>query len=317
MKKYIILFVLTVIGLTISLQIPNFVRLTAHKTNIVSTTRQDIKSTVLATGKIEYTESTEVKSSYPLVPQKIFVSEGDYVKKGDVLFSVDRSAVSDQISGMKLAAAMTGSTHSDYMDFNLSAIPQKITSPVDGVISNINISENQLIPPDKTAITISSGNGLQVRAMLSENIISSVKLGQRAEITGNGFRDKTYSGTVVYIADEAKEVLNGTTYETIVEGIISIDNPDSDLKPGYTAKISIIVDKQDDVLLIPYEALAQDRNNMKYVYKIIGDWAKKTLISTGPETEYGVVVKSGIKDGEQLVVDPHSINGEYVRIAKD
>ena len=76
------------------------------------------------------------------------------------------------------------------------------------------------------------------------------------------------------------------------------------------------MDEQNDVLLIPYEALAQDRNNVKYVYKIIGDWAKKTLISTGPETEYGVVVKSGIKDGEQLAVDPHSIKGNCLRIVK-
>ncbi|HHW46431.1 MAG TPA: efflux RND transporter periplasmic adaptor subunit [Clostridiales bacterium] len=315
MRKYVILFVLTVIGITISLHIPNFAKLTAQKTGVVSTFRRDIKSTVMATGKIEYTESTEVKSSYPLVPEKIYVSEGDYVKKGDILFSVDRSAVSDQISSMKLAAAMAGSKYSD-VDINLNAIPERITSPVDGIVTSINATENQLILPDKTTVTISNGNGLQVRAMLSENIISSVKIGQHVEITGNGFRGKTYSGKVAYLANEAKEVLNGTTYETVVEGIISIDNPDSNLKPGYTAKVSIVVEEQDDVLLIPYEALAQDQNNAKYVYKIIGDWAKKTLISTGPETEYGIVVKSGIKEGEQLVVNPQSLRGDCVRIVK-
>ena len=224
MKKYIILFILTVMGLTISMQIPNFIKLTAHKTGVVSTIRQDIKSTVLATGKIEYTESIEVKSSYPLVPQEIYVSDGDYVKKGDILFSVDTTAVLNQISGMKIAAAMTGSKYSD-IDINPNAIPETITSPVDGIVTGINILENQLMPPDKTAVTISNGNGLQVRAMLSENIISSVKLGQRVEITGNGFKGKTYSGKVVFIANEAKEILNGTAYETVVEGIIALIIP--------------------------------------------------------------------------------------------
>ena len=76
--------------------------------------------------------------------------------------------------------------------------------------------------------------------------------------------------------------------------------PDNRLKPGYTAKTSIILSEPEMMTLVPYEIINQDENG-EYVYLLENNKAVKRYIQTGAELSEGIEIISGIKNGDYLI----------------
>ena len=62
-------------------------------------------------------------------------------------------------------------------------------------------------------------------------------------------------------------MVSTTGQETVVEVVVSVDNPGNDIKPGYTAKAKIITAQNDNVLIAPYEAVRAEEDGSEYVLK--------------------------------------------------
>lgn len=311
MKKYLLLIILTILGIRMALFIPDIAETFTPKVEVTKILTDDIETSVVCNGKIENTDQKEVTADLPLVPLKISAKSGDQVSAGDVLFTVDREATVKSIS--ELARAASG-TSAEALGYSADSIPETVTAPVDGTVSSVSAEEGKPCAPKQTVAVISGGNGLQVRANLSENVISAVRVGQRVVITGNGFKGAEYPGRVISLAPAAKQVITGTTYETVVEGIFSIDQPNENLRPGYSVKATVITDEKSDAVLLPYEALGQDDDNRKFVYLVRNGWAYKKLVGTGIESQKGVEITGGIEPGSHVVVDPQQLSGNYVRV---
>ena len=104
-----------------------------------------------------------------------------------------------------------------------------------------------------------------------------------------------------------------TGQETVVEVVVSVDNPGNDIKPGYTAKAKIITAQNDNVLIAPYEAVRAEEDGSEYVLKLKGQRAVKTPVETDGEFEDGFGVTSGIEEGDQIIMNPDAISdGEHV-----
>ena len=77
---------------------------------------------------------------------------------------------------------------------------------------------------------------LQVKISVDENDISDINIGQSVKITGSGFKDKEYHGTVQKIYPSARQQQSGTNTETVVDAIVSIDDADEYIKPGFNIR---------------------------------------------------------------------------------
>ncbi len=155
-----------------------------------------------------------------------------------------------------------------------------------------------------------------VQTYVPEQDISKVAAGQSAEITGDAFPDKVYSGTVDNIADSAAAVQFGTVKKTAVEVKIKIEEPDDTLKQGYTASVKLITSEPDVMSLIPYEAVNQDDGG-EFVYILKDGKAEKLYIETGAELSGGVELKTPVADTERIItVDRPAENGGAVKIAE-
>ena len=70
--------------------------------------------------------------------------------------------------------------------------------------------------------------------------------------------DKIYYGYVNSISPTAKKAYIGINQETVIDVEISIDNPDNDMKLGYSAKARILTKPMSNINILPYETI---RNN--------------------------------------------------------
>ena len=88
----------------------------------------------------------------------------------------------------------------------LKKIPKKIYASEAGVVTSINLTKGVLTNQEQPIAVISSTDQLQLRLSVNEANISDVKTGQKVTITGSGFQDKEYHGTVQSISSVAKQV---------------------------------------------------------------------------------------------------------------
>lgn len=189
-------------------------------------------------------------------------------------------------------------------------------------INSVSVSAKPIKLEDYAPFVTVSGNveinskNAVVTAFVGEANISDIKEGQKAVITGNGFKNKTYNATVTHIGSNAKKVSLGSGKVVAVEVVLTIDEPDSYLKSGFTAKAKIFTSEKTQIAVVPYGAVMQDDNG-EYVFVIVGDRAEKRYVKTGKELEGGFEILSGIKLNEKVVTNPAQIkkNGSFVTVS--
>ncbi|MCM1329444.1 MAG: HlyD family efflux transporter periplasmic adaptor subunit [Ruminococcus sp.] len=166
-----------------------------------------------------------------------------------------------------------------------------------------------------TGTVLKNGGKAYVQVFVPEQDISRVETGQTAEITGDAFPEKTYSGTVEEIADTAIRVQSGSLSQTAVEVTVKIADTDDTLKQGYTAAVKIVTSEPSMMTVVPYEAVNQD-NVGEFVYVLREGRAYKRYVVTGRELSEGLELKTVLADNEEVItLDELSENGVTVKIS--
>jgi len=165
------------------------------------------------------------------------------------------------------------------------------------------IGKVDIINPDK----------ILINCPVSEEEIEKIEIGQEAKIIFSAIKNMEYIGEVIKIENyaRAESAISG---KTVVDVTIYIDF-DEKIKKGYTSKIEIILSENENII-IPYEAINQDEQNRSYVYKAYDNIAYKQYIREGRETEEGIEVVFGIKEGE-IILTSHNLYKDKERVILD
>ena len=120
-----------------------------------------------------------------------------------------------------------------------------VYSPVDGIVSKKFIEEGETSLTGGSLLRISNLETVNLVIYVPETELSKVKLGQNAEITIDAFKDKSYTGKIIFISPEAeftpKNIQTPEERTKLVFAVkIEIPNPEFELKPGLPADAKII-----------------------------------------------------------------------------
>lgn len=144
-------------------------------------------------------------------------------------------------------------------------------------------------------------NAWFVAASVDEGNIGSVEVGQSVTITGAAFSE-VLDGTVESISDEAVSQ-NG---KTLVPVVIRINGGDN-LKSGYSAQSSILVDEVRLLNTLPYDVIRQDDEG-EYVYVYDSNKAVMKRIETGVELTDEAEIISGISEKSEVILTPDEVS---------
>jgi HlyD family secretion protein len=130
-----------------------------------------------------------------------------------------------------------------------------IVSPVDGTVISRNVTTGQTVAASFQTPTLfiiaNSLTEMQVDASISESDIGDVKVGDKASFTVEAFPDHSFDGVVTQVRQSPQYVQNVVTYDAVIR----VSNPNLLLKPGMTATSRIVVERRDDVLRVPDDAM--------------------------------------------------------------
>jgi len=186
----------------------------------------------------------------------------------------------------------------------------KIYSPIDGVVISRNVDVGQTVAASLQApILFTIANDLtrmQVKASVDEADIGKITKDSSVRFTVDAYPNDVFRGTISEIRLEPQTVQNVVTYSVI----INVANPDMKLRPGMTANLTAIVDKRDNVLIVPNAALrfspegttsAHNAGSTIWILDGAGHLELKTVhsgITDGSRTE---ITGDGISEGMLVV----------------
>ena len=161
------------------------------------------------------------------------------------------------------------------------------------------IEEGATVHKDQTLLLMPDLTQMQVKVGIHESIIDRISSGLSAIITLPG---RELSGEISSVASVAKPAGwwtgNVVKYDTIVS-LPSVEG----LKPGMSVEVEVILARHTDVLMVPTAAVIET-NQGHACWVRNGDGVERRAIELGDGSEMFVLVKSGVNEGEQVVLDP-------------
>ena len=194
-----------------------------------------------------------------------------------------------------------------------------LIAPFNGVIAEIEGELGEYVTPSpvgvatKPTVDLIDSSCIYISAPIDEIDAPEVISGMTARITMDAFGDQEFPATVRRVAPY---VLDLEKQARTVEIEAVFDNPDQTLLPGYSADIEIIIDRVEDTLSIPTQALMRDN----YVYVIdaeamtltkkqievgIGNW-QHTEVTNGLSIDDQIVLsvdREGVKAGAKVLIE--------------
>lgn len=156
----------------------------------------------------------------------------------------------------------------------------------------------------KQCMQIADLSKMKVTVQVGEKDIAKIAVGQSANVTYPAFPDIVSQGTVTAIASVANsDAANGGGGSVTFNVDILIEAPDSRLKPGMTAEVSVVTEQLDDVVMVPTMALMTEDGEHYYVNLATDDEGKETrrvkvTVVTQNDND-AVVGKTQVKRDEQ------------------
>lgn len=219
-----------------------------------------------------------------------------------------------------------------------------IFSPVDGIISKLDIEEGERVVgtiqmAGTEMMRIANLSIMEVQVDVSENDILKVAENDSADIEVDAYLDRKFKGIVTEIANSASSI--GTTAALTTDQVtnfvvkIRMDpNSYADLvtttqpfpfRPGMSASVDINTNAVEDVLALPILAVTtrdiskkngetdteedieieEDLNEVVFLCK--GDTLHMQKVVTGIQDDTYIHVVEGISEGEEVVSGPYSV----------
>ncbi len=348
MKKYVTLYAFTAAAVALILIAGHSVESSMVRVTAMRIAQSTVEDTITCAGKVEDYPGNSLYAPQAGIVSKLYVKVGDTVSVGQAIMDITpnnaSASSSSSDSSSSTAAADYSAAYEAYSKYlqeyqsggassgdtgsSSSADHSQVSSNSAGVytlkavnagtVKSLAVSSvGALISPSSPAVVIKNGNGMQVQLSVDESQISDLKTGQKVQVSGVGFKNSLYSGSILSVSNEAKQTLLTTGQETVVDVVASVDNPGADIKPGFSAEVKITTSQNNRVLCVPYEAVREDSNESEYVFCEVGGKAKKVPIVTGREFDTGFEVKTGIKAGDIIITDPDDVSdGKKVVIVK-
>ena len=178
--------------------------------------------------------------------------------------------------------------------------------------------EGATVRERQAIITIPDLSRMSVNVKIHETYIKKIKKSQKARITVDAFADKVLTGEVTKVSvlpDSQNRWMNPDL--KVYSVTIAIDGTQDWIKPGMSTKVEIMVNRLEDVIQIPVQAVTL--NDGKQVCYVAGGMKpERREVVIGEFTDEFIEVKSGVKEGERVLLSaPDGIQSDGGRPKSD
>lgn len=287
-------------------------------------------------GVVEEESSTSVSFTGMAMLKTMTVSEGQPVKKGQLLAVIDETQArntlattkasldqaKDAYERMKLlhdngslpdikwveVESKVAQAQSAYDMAKKNLEDCRIYAPVSGVVGTKIMGVGETVLPTEPVLTILSIDNVKVRVSIPEREIAGITDGTATTITVDALEGETFHGGRIEKGVMADPLTH--TYDIR----INVPNPGRKLLPGMVARVQIKNEKlnikNEGAVTLPVKAVQQATDKSFFVWIPKDGKAHRQPVTIGQTVGNRVVIESGLSEGDEVIVEGYQKVGE-------
>ncbi|MDF1696776.1 MAG: efflux RND transporter periplasmic adaptor subunit [Saprospiraceae bacterium] len=302
--------------------------------------------------KQEFKRFTQVQASV-LSDDEVFVSsetggrilsvkvkEGQYVKRGQLLVTVDLKALVDQKAELETSMSLAKDVYDrqkrlwdqqigteiqflqaknnyERLEKSLSTLNTQIGkaniySPISGVVDREFLKAGEVAAPGAPIVQLFNPNKLKIAADVPESYLGKIKRGDQVEINFPAI-NKQITKAIALLG----RTIDPSNRTFKVE--VTTSSEGGALKPNLLAELMFNDFTKQDAIVVPLEIVQEEVSGRKYVFTV-GEKegksiAQKSYVTTGEGYLGDIIIETGLNAGDQIIIDgARSVaNGDVIK----
>jgi multidrug efflux pump subunit AcrA (membrane-fusion protein) len=243
----------------------------ASGTDVIFTVREELYRNVIdISGNIEAAQQQNLQAAGDGTLEAVYVREGDRVKTGQLLFSLDNSQErfnlanhdfqmdQERINGASARLVLLEKQR-DVLIKNIEN--RRMTARFDGVIGKLTLTEGDYAKAQDIFGYLIDRSYLKAMVEVVETDAARIKIGQKAVLTFPAYPDVPVEAVVISYPAVGRITTRGAT---VLDTQIRIANPPDEILPGYSFTGEIIAGEDERILLVESASIAYE-NGRAYV----------------------------------------------------
>jgi len=170
----------------------------------------------------------------------------------------------------------------------------RITAPFSGLVGLRTVSVGDYVAAGQELVSLSEIDPIKVDFRVGEIYLPQVSAGQAIDIGVDAFPGRNFTGAVYAI--EPQIDINGRA--VVVRA--RLPNPDLLLRPGLFSRVSLIVDRAADAILVPEDAIVP-QGDRHFVFRVEEGTAILTEVGIGKRHDARVEILEGLEPDAVVV----------------
>lgn len=240
----------------------------------------------------------------------VFVKEGDSVKKGDLLATIDDTSQQYEIANIKnliASAKLEGSVNQVTLYEMQLKLRQnlldytRIRANFDGVVASLSLDEGDWAEAGAVVMILVDTSRLKATVEIDEIDMQSVTTGMTATLDFDAIPNEKVEAIVDYIPLLGRTTTQGIGVKDVE---LLIDNPPLGISSGYTFAGTLNVSEEKVALVIPSIAITTDSSGVSSVRKkgVDGNPVKVTIKVAYLGEGMSEVLSGGLKKGDVILL---------------
>jgi HlyD family secretion protein len=301
----------------------------------------DSAKATLVQKKLDYQRGVELYKDQ-------LITKADYDTR-EAAYGVAKAAVDQAQAALQQSRALTDSAngHVSQQVASLSRYKDVLNrtenkAPFDGIVTDLPVREGETVvvgiqnAQGSTLMTIADMSIVTAEVKVDETDIVNVALGQSADVTVDAIPNKVFKGHVTLVGDQAilrstgvatSQSTTGTEEAKDFKVVITLDNPNDELRPGLSTTAKITTAHKNNVVAIPLQALtlrnpkadskapltaaAQKAADVQGVFVLKQEKGKERAVfvpvQTGITGATDIEVTSGVNAGDEIVTGSYKV----------
>ncbi len=279
-------------------------------------------------GNVSTKKNLVIYPEFSGVLNRVYVTEGQKVKKGQVLAKIDDGGLNQQLAQLQIQADLAKTTYERQKrlwEQNIGSEIQflqaksnyeaqeratnqlkeqigktQVRAPFSGTIDDVITEQGSVVAPGQSPLfRIVNLDDMYIETNVPERYVQNVVKGKDVQIEFPILGTSTTAKV-----RQAGNFINPANRTFKIE--VDVPNEGGHIKPNLTAKLKINDYTNENAILIPLSIISENAEGQQYVFTVMNKndnkgIAKRTFIETGRSQGDLIEILEGLSDGVEIV----------------